>query len=79
VVRAYFSGGPVRTGRLVGQCRPDGAVDAAYCQLMADGTVIAGTCVSTPTVLADGRLRIEERWHRCDGTAGVSWIEEVPA
>jgi hypothetical protein len=77
VVLAEFGGGHVRAGWLVGTSDPDGVVDAAYCQLLTDGTVQAGRCVSTPSLLADGRLRLEERWRRCDGSAGVSWIEEV--
>lgn len=71
-------GGPVRIGRLVGRCRPDGTIDAGYCQLMTGGEVVAGTCVSTPTVLDDGRVQLQERWQRIDGSSGVSWIEEVP-
>ena len=77
LVWAEFSGGHLRTGRLVGRCRPDGSIDAAYCQVMADGDVVAGSCISTPAVLADGRLRLTERWRRLDGTSGISEIEEV--
>ncbi|GAA3452836.1 hypothetical protein [Dactylosporangium matsuzakiense] len=79
LVWAEFAGGPVRTGRLVGTCAADGVINAAYCQVMADGAVVAGTCVSTPDRLADGRLRLTERWRRDDGSVGVSRIEEVPA
>jgi hypothetical protein len=77
LVWAEFSGGPVRSGRLVGRCRPDGTIDAAYAQVMADGEVVAGSCVSTPTALPDGRLRLTERWRRIGGQSGVSEIEEV--
>lgn len=79
VVRADYSGGPIQTGRLVARCRPDGVLEAAYCHVTNDGSVVAGRCVSTPTLLPDGRLRVEERWRRCDGTTGVSWIEEMAA
>nr|BFE56863.1 hypothetical protein GCM10020063_013890 [Dactylosporangium thailandense] len=79
LVWAEFEGGPVRSGRLVGTCGDDGVISAAYCQVMADGAVVAGTCVSTPDRLADGRLRLTERWRRADGSAGVSRIEEVRA
>jgi hypothetical protein len=77
LVWAEFEGGPVRSGRLVGTCGPDGVISAAYCQVMADGAVVAGTCVSTPDRLGDGRLRLTERWRRADGSVGVSRIEEV--
>jgi hypothetical protein len=76
-VTARFSGGHVLAGFLLGTVAPDGVVDAAYGQLLADGTVHAGRCTTTPQVLPDGRLRMREEWHRTDGTSGVSHIEEV--
>jgi hypothetical protein len=79
LIWAEFGGDRVRTGRLVGICDNDGVIDAAYCQIMADGEVVAGRCVSTPTVLADGRVRLTERWHRADGSSGVSYIDELAA
>lgn len=77
LVWAEFSGPGLRAGRLVGRRGAGGVIDAAYCQVMADGEVVAGRCTSTPTVLADGRVRLTERWERHDGTRGVSQIEEV--
>ncbi len=79
LVWAEFSGAHLRTGRLVGVCRADGSLEAAYCQVTTGGEAIAGTVVSTPTVLPDGRLRLTEQWRRADGSSGVSHIEEVDA
>lgn len=79
LVWAEFAGAAIRAGRLVGRCRPDGTIDAAYCWVTTGGDTMAGTCQSTPTVLPDGRLRLTERWHRMDGTVGVSYVEEVTA
>jgi hypothetical protein len=76
-VTARFAGGPLRTGFLVGTVGDGGVVDAAYCQVLADGTVQAGRCLSTPEHLPDGRLRLREEWRRTDGDAGVSLIDEV--
>lgn len=78
LVWADFGGGPVRTGRLVGVRDRAGVIDAAYCQVMLDGEVVAGRCTSTPTVLDDGRVRLTEEWRRADGSAGVSQIQELP-
>lgn len=77
LVWAEFSGAGVLAGRLVGTCGPDGVIDATYCLVTKDGCTAAGACVSTPTVLADGRIRLHERWRRLDGTSGESHIEEV--
>jgi hypothetical protein len=79
LVWAEFSGGAVRAGRLVGRCATDSVIEAAYCQLLSDGAVVAGRLSSRPHVLADGRVRLEERWRRDDGSAGTSWIEELPS
>jgi hypothetical protein len=78
LVWAEFGGGRLRTGRLVGTARPDGTIEAAYCQVALDGTVVAGTVVSTPERLPDGRIRLVEDWRRADGSTGVSMIEEYP-
>jgi hypothetical protein len=77
LVWAEFSGSTIRAGRLVGRCRPDGAIDAAYCWVTTRGETMAGSCLSIPSVLADGRLRLTERWQRLDGSVGVSYVEEV--
>jgi hypothetical protein len=78
VVWAEFSGSDVPAGRLVGTCDADGLIDAAYCMVTGVGGTIAGTCRSTPTLLADGRVTLTERWRRMDGSNGVSYLEEIP-
>jgi hypothetical protein len=78
VVWAEFSGGAVRAGRLVGRRDSDGVIEAAYCQLLAGGEVVAGRMSSRPHRLPDGRVRLEERWRRDDGSAGTSWVQELP-
>jgi len=77
IVSAEFSGGAVQIGRLVGTVRPDDTIDASYCFVTVSGQTVAGACVSTPTVLADGRVRLAEDWRRIDGSSGISFIEEV--
>lgn len=77
LVVADFAGPAVRAGRLVGRRRPDGVLDAVYCYLTAAGDAVAGECVSTPELLADGRVRLTEHWRRLDGSTGVSHIEEI--
>jgi len=78
LVWAEFSGGSVRTGRLVGTCGPDGVIEAAYVQLLNGGELAAGRMTSRPHLLPDGRVRLEECWRRDDGSSGTSWIEQIP-
>jgi hypothetical protein len=58
---ADYSGGAIRRGHLVGT-RDGDRLDFRYAQLNADGQTSTGHCVSTVTVLADGRLRLDETW-----------------
>ena len=80
VVWAEFSGGQVVRGALIGTSGRDGVLRLAYCQLMASGEAVAGQCTSIPTVLGDGRIRLDEHWQRSgpDGPAGVSVIVQEP-
>jgi hypothetical protein len=77
VVWAEYAGGDVVAGRIVGRRAPDGTLHLAYGHLCRDGVVVSGRCTSLPTLLPDGRVRIEERWRRHDGSEGVSVIEEL--
>ncbi|MFH8344273.1 hypothetical protein [Streptomyces sp. NPDC018045] len=74
-----FTGGDARRGVLTGVCAPDGALEFAYCVVLADGAVVSGRCRSRPETLADGRVRLAERWERfgAHAASGVSCIEEI--
>jgi hypothetical protein len=79
VLWGEFSGGLVARGSLAGTCRADGVIHFAYCQVLTDSRVMAGLCTSIPTVLADGRIRLEEHWERFAPHAGqgISILEET--
>ena len=79
LVWAEFAGGEVRRGSLAGTCDPEGTLDFAYCMVLRDGGVISGRSVNTPQVLADGRIRLHERWERYGphSARGISYMEEV--
>ncbi|GAA2659757.1 MULTISPECIES: hypothetical protein [Actinosynnema] len=74
-----FLGGRARRGTLTGTVLPDGRLDFAYCMVLEDNRVVSGHCTSTPQVLADGRVRLNEVWERFGAHAdrGTSVIEEI--
>jgi hypothetical protein len=78
VIWAEFAGGGVVRGSLTGRRDREGVLHLAYCQLLDDGSVVSGRCTSYPTVLGDGRIRLDEHWERYGAGAGtgVSVIEE---
>jgi hypothetical protein len=79
VVWATYEGGDVRFGTLIATADEDGRLDMRYSHVNRRGELMTGRCESTPEALADGRLRLHERWQwTCgDGSRGESIIEEV--
>jgi hypothetical protein len=76
---AHFSGGGVRRGSLTGVCRADDTLEFTYTMVLADGSLLAGHCESTPEFLPDGRIRLHERWERYGPQAatGASQLDEI--
>ncbi|GAB5534889.1 MAG: hypothetical protein Rubg2KO_11380 [Rubricoccaceae bacterium] len=79
VVWATYEGGGVRLGTLVAAVGDGGTLDMRYAHVNAEGELMTGTCVSTPEVLPDGRLRLHEQWQWTSGdrSTGASIVEEV--
>ena len=73
-----FEGGRVRFGTLVANVLDDDRLDMVWQYLNIDSEFVSGACLSTPEVLPDGRLRLEETWTTIGGAAGTSVIEEIP-
>ena len=80
-IRGTFSGGRVEQGKLVAELMPGGKLDMVWQYLNVDGEFVSGCCRSTPTVLPDGRYRLDEDWIVTggpnQGLTGVSAIEEI--
>lgn len=74
-----FSGGRVRRGSLTGVVGPDGSIEFTYTMALADGSVLAGRCESTPETLPDGRIRLHEHWERygSQSATGTSQLDEI--
>jgi hypothetical protein len=79
IVWGTYRGGGVAFGTLVATVDDDGRLDMRYQQVAIDGTRKAGRCVSMPERLADGRIRLHERWTWTEGGvgAGTSVVEEL--
>jgi hypothetical protein len=76
---AEYAGGDVVRGQLVGT-RAGDRLDFRYVQLKRDGTTSSGHCLSTVTLLSDGRVRLDESWAwESQEGSGTSTVEEVQA
>jgi uncharacterized protein DUF3291 len=78
-VWAIYRGGRVRFGSLVAAGAPGGALDVRYHHVDVEGALRTGTCISTPELLPDGRVRLVEEWQwtNGDGSRGSSVLEEA--
>ena len=79
VVWATYEGGDVQFGTLVARVNDDGSLDMRYSHINRNGELMTGHCHSVPEVLADGRLRLHERWRWTSGdeSEGESIVEET--
>ncbi len=81
LVLGRYEGGRIRHGQILGHVLPDKRFDLVWQYLNIDGQLVAGTCLSTPEVLPDGRYRLHEKWQTTLGPdtelVGESVIEET--
>ena len=79
LVWAEYSGGAIVFGILIAKCDDSGNLEMCYQHLNSNGNLMTGKCVSTPEILADGRIRLKENWQwTCgDSSKGESTIEET--
>ncbi|UPL03915.1 hypothetical protein LCI18_014849 [Fusarium solani-melongenae] len=80
IVWAEYSGGSIIRGTLIATVKDeDNSLDMRYQHVNKEGELMTGQCKSTPEVLADGRLRMHEKWKWTSGdrSEGESVIEEV--
>lgn len=78
MIWAEYTGGAIRRGFLVGT-RDGDRLDFRYTQLNAEGQTSTGHCVSTLSLLPDGRLRLDETWQwESRPGSGTSTVVEQP-
>lgn len=79
LVWAEYKGGEIVFGSLIAKVDDDGNLDMRYQHLNTKGELMTGKCFSTPEVLTDGRIRLNEKWQwTCgDFSSGESVIEEI--
>ncbi|VUC20742.1 unnamed protein product [Clonostachys rosea] len=79
IVWAEYSGGSIVRGSLIATVAPDNSLDMRYQHINKKGELMTGRCQSRPEKLADGRLRMHEKWEWTSGdkSTGESLIEEI--
>lgn len=79
ILTCQYAGGKILMGHLIGLVDANGCIDMRYHQVNKEGLLMTGICTSTPEVMADGRIRLHERWTWTSGdlSSGHSVLEEI--
>jgi len=79
LVWAEYTGGEIVFGSLIAKVTDDDSLEMHYQHLNAQGELMTGKCFSTPEILADGRIRLYEKWQWTSGNLakGESIVEEI--
>ncbi len=62
VVWAEYEGGEIVKGHLVATVLPSGQLDMRYHHVNQRGELMLGTCLSTPELMGNGKIRLKEEW-----------------
>lgn len=79
ILTASYSGGDIVKGVMIGIVKADGTLQFNYNHVNRKNEIRGGICLSTPTILPDGRVRLHEKWKWTDKeqSEGESVVEEV--
>ncbi len=79
LVWAEYTGGEIVFGSLIAKVTEEDWLEMRYQHLNAQGELMTGKCFSTPEILADGRIRLYEKWQWTSGNLakGESIVEEI--
>lgn len=79
ILTSAYKGGEIIEGHLIGLVDDNGIINMAYHQINQKGEIMTGTCVSTPEIGNNGKIRLIEKWQWTSGdkSEGQSVIEEI--
>ncbi len=77
ILRATYSGGEIIQGTLIGLVDSKGYLEFRYNYINKNNQIRSGKCHSTPEILADGRIKLHEKWIWSNGgeSQGESIVE----
>ena len=78
IVTSSYSGDRILSGHLIALVNENGDLDMRYHQINVLGEMMTGICKSTPEILPDGKIRLNEKWQWTTGdfSKGESILEE---
>lgn len=79
ILTSAYQGGNILVGHLIGLVDNDGNINMCYHQINKMGQLMTGKCQSRPEFMANGKIRLHEKWEWTSGdqSSGHSIIEEI--
>ncbi len=79
ILTSIYEGGGIKKGQLIGLVDDNGHIEMRYHQVNLKGALMTGICHSTPEVMENGKIRLNEvwQWTSGDGSRGSSVLEEL--
>lgn len=79
ILSCTYSDIAIKTGHLIGIVAKNGTINMSYHQINSKNEMMTGTCISTPEILENGKIRLHEKWQWTSGdfSKGTSILEEI--
>tara|TARA_B100000809_G_scaffold266760_2_gene331296 strand:+ start:31117 stop:31452 length:336 start_codon:yes stop_codon:yes gene_type:complete len=79
VITCSYKDTSIVKGHLIGLVDEHGIIHISYHQVNNKNKIMTGTCISTPEILENGKIRLHEKWQWTSGdfSEGTSIIEEI--
>ncbi len=79
ILTSEYRGANIKCGHLIGIVSDKGIIDMKYHQVNLKDEIMTGVCTSTPVILPNGKIRLQEKWQWTSGdkSKGESILEEI--
>lgn len=79
ILSCSYSGAKILQGHLLGLVNDDGSINMRYHQVNIHQQLLTGTCISTPEIMPDGKIKLHEVWQWTSGdkSEGKSVLVEI--
>jgi len=79
IITSSYIGRHILEGHLLGTVDTSGVINMCYHQINTKKELMTGSCISTPEILENGKIRLHEEWQWTSGdkSNGNSILEEL--
>lgn len=79
ILTCSYTGENILSGHLIGLVDENGCIEMSYHQINSAGELRTGICHSTPEIMDNGKIKLNENWQWTSGdkSTGSSILEEL--